>query len=112
VERFRLFLRDRERLIVGRSDFEAEDAVAAGKVALRIFESCSDACAAYELWCGSSLMASATSRVGQPGADLDELQQNIVVETEIVLRDSAWAIASSRRLLAALHTMTKPASAD
>ncbi|MBV9992123.1 MAG: hypothetical protein JOZ72_12630 [Alphaproteobacteria bacterium] len=102
---FRLFLTDYERGIIGRSDFEAEDAVSAMKIAHKIFECCGDACSGYELWQGSTPITSVATTVSLPGADLSEFEQRVAVDTEIALHDSAWAIRESKLLIAAVEAV-------
>jgi len=105
---FRLFLRNNKGSIVGRSDFHADDEASGLRIAYRIAESCSDACAGYELLQDGRLVASASAAVGRPETDLTEFEQKIVVDAEIALRDSVWAVNESRRLIATLKGLALP----
>lgn len=103
---FRLFLRNNKGSIVGRSDFHAEDEASGLRIAYRIAESCSDACAGYELLQDGRLVASASAAVGKPETDLTEYEQKTATDAEIALRDSVWAVNESRRLIETLKGLT------
>ena len=105
---FRLFLRNNKGSIVGRSDFHTDDEASGLRIAYRIAESCSDACAGYELLQEGRLVASASTVAGRPERDLTECEQKIAMDAEIALRDSVWAVNESRRLIATLKGLTLP----
>jgi len=105
---FRLFLRNSKGSIVGRSDFHANDEASGLRIAHRIAEACSDACAGYELLQEGRLVASASAVAGRPETDLTEFEQKIAMDAEIALRDSVWAVNESRRLISTLKGLTLP----
>lgn len=104
---FRLYLRDGRQRIVGRSDFDADDEFSALKISHRIAESCSDTCAGYDLW-QDTRKISAAATAGQGETDLTEFERRVVIDTEIALHDSVWAVRNSKRLLAALEGLKLP----
>jgi len=97
---YRLYLRDAEKQIVGRDDFESDNDARALLVARMLRDACSDKCAGFELWQN-------TRRVDLPCPNwskfsADEIHakvQMIVLERELAIRDSKWTIAESTRLL-------------
>jgi hypothetical protein len=96
---FRIFFRDMVR-IVGRDDFEADDSHAAEVIALGLlFDACSDTCSSYEVWQGSTLICENGARRSKRLDDLTAQHKAVVTAREEVIRDSGWAIASSRRLI-------------
>ena len=99
---FRLFLRNSKGSIVGRSDYHAADEGSGLRIAQRIAEACSDACAGYELLQDGSLVASASNSAGTPEVELTEFEQQVARDAEIALRDSVWAVNESQRLIAAV----------
>jgi hypothetical protein len=84
--------------ICGRHDFEAENDVAAIRIARVLYDSCSDV--SFELWQGKREI-----RARQPHhqkanlADLTEAHQRVALETEEQISESRWMIAQSQRLL-------------
>ncbi|HUJ45532.1 MAG TPA: hypothetical protein VLV55_00260 [Rhizomicrobium sp.] len=100
---FRLYLRDRGTRIVGRSDFEADDETSALKISRRIAEACSDSCADYDLWRDTRKISSAAAATGDGGTDLTESERRVVIDAEIALHDSAWAIRNSKHLKSCLE---------
>ena len=104
---YRLFLRTTEHTIVGRSDFNAVDRSSALKIAHRIAQDCSDKCATYDLLEDGRIVATGL-RVGSLTFDLlSDIQQQIVTDREIALRDSKWAIRDSHQLLAAIEKSSR-----
>lgn len=85
---FQLFLMDRDGRIIGRSDYRAEDKVSGFRIAWRIAEACSDACAGYDLLQDGKLVASVSATVGKPDTDLTEFEQKVAMDMEIALSDS------------------------
>ena len=102
---FRLFMRDKNKRIVGRSDFDADTTLSGLKIAYQISLSCSDVCASYELLEDGKLVSrpdGADGRGSLRTAFLEELEQQIATTEEIALRDGIWAIGKSKRLRATL----------
>jgi len=97
---YRIFFRA-QGAIVGRDDFEAESDEIATTIAEALCDACSDGCDGFELWQGSrAVNARHASLVQVDGARLTAQTQEAVVQHEELLRDSQWAVAKSRRLLA------------
>jgi len=97
---FRLYLRTNDGRIICRDDFEAQDARTAQSIAETVFDACSDLAQVYELWDHNNPVCAARHPVTVPDAkSLKERTQQIVVDREIALRDSRWAVAQSERLL-------------
>lgn len=68
---------------------------------------CSDVYAATEVWQGGSPVAYTKPYGGPPNQDeLSHAAQQIVLERELLLRDSRTCLADSRRLLAELRYWT------
>jgi len=99
---YRLFLRNASHDIVGRTDFEAEDGLSALRVTHRIAMDCSDYCNSYDLL-EEGKPISASNLSGLTHGFLSEIEQQIVIDREIALRDSLWRIRESKRLLAAIE---------
>jgi DNA-binding CsgD family transcriptional regulator len=93
---------DRDRTEIQGSEFDATDPLSALKIAHRIFEAYSDACAGYLLLEGDSCVASASATAGTPHIDLNEIEHNTAVATEIALADSNARLRDSTLLLASL----------
>ena len=93
---YRVYLRDAEKQIVGRDDFESDNDARALLVARMLRDACSDKCAGFELWQN-------TRRVDLPCPNwskfsADEIHakvQMIVLERELAIRDSRWTVADS-----------------
>ena len=99
---YRLFLRNESHDIVGRTDFEAEGRSSALRVTYRIAMDCSDYCKSYDLLeDGRSISTSKLN--GLAHELLSEIEQQIVIDREIALRDSLWRIRESKRLRIALE---------
>jgi hypothetical protein len=96
--------------IHGREDFEADDDVAAIRIARVLYGTCSDVCNGFELWQGKRQL-----RARQPHhqkASLDDLieaHQYVAIETEQRISESRWIIAQSRRLIEVLDRAKSPA---
>jgi hypothetical protein len=87
--------------IVGRDDFEAESDQAATVIAEALCDACFDSCDGFELWQGSRAVGARHASLIQIDAGrLTAQMQEPVVQHEELLRDSQWAIAKGRRLLA------------
>lgn len=97
---YRLYLRDAERQIVGRDDFDSDNDARAMLVARMLRDACSDKCTGFELWQN-------TRRVDLPCPNwstfsADELHakvEAIVLDRELAIRASRWTISDSARLL-------------
>ena len=89
--------------ICGREDFEADDDVAAIRIARVLYDTCSDICDCFELWQGKRQI-----RAQQPHhqkanfADLIEKHQGVALESVERISQSRWMIAQSRRLIGTL----------
>ncbi len=105
MARFRLFLRNSQRRIVGRSDFNAVDKDSGLRIAHIIADACSDACAAYDVLQDGQLVASVATNAGQPETDLTEFELQVVVDLVIALHNSVWAVHDSKRLLETLKVL-------
>jgi hypothetical protein len=96
---YRLYLRDAEKQIVGRDDFDAEHDARAMLIARMLRDACSDKCAGFELWQN-------TRRVDLPCPNwskfsADEIHakvEAIVLDRALAIRASRWSIADSARL--------------
>jgi hypothetical protein len=101
---YRIYFRTAPGLIAGRDDFLAADDTSALIIANMLADACADICEEFELWDG-------VRRVDEPRAPKPkprrstESAQDTVVEREIALRDSNWAVARSKRLLARLEKL-------
>lgn len=97
---YRVYFRAPEGAIRGRDDFEAEDDQTAAVVAKLLCDACSDHCAAYDLWQGVRRVGGGSARMLDANSEQISLRvREIVLERVQALRDSNWAIASSKRLL-------------
>jgi hypothetical protein len=97
---YRIYFFDRERQIVGRDDFVAATDLDALAIAETLSDACADRCAGYELWEGTRRIerGSLTGKLGPPQAIATSVQET-VLERELAIRNSKWAIADSARLL-------------
>ena len=108
---YRLYLRDAEKQVVGRDDFDSDNDARAMLIARMLRDACSDKCAGFELWQN-------TRRVDLPCPNwskfsADEIHakvQMIVLERELAIRDSRWTIADSARLLELTRRLLNKAS--
>lgn len=81
----------------------APEAEAVG-IATVLYQACCDVCAATEVWQGHSPVAYTRPFGGQPSREeLSSAAQQIVLDREMLLRDSRTCIADSRRLLRELR---------
>lgn len=98
---YRVYFRNHYKFIVGRDDFLAADDACAMAVARALCDAGSDVCTSFELWQGVRQVEMASSP-RSPDMNFDEIApgvEDIVLERELVLRDSRWVIAESQRLL-------------
>ena len=112
TEPYRMFFRG-DLGVCGRQDFAADDDDHALEVSAILADACSDVCTSFELWQGERQVCGERqlkpTRLSTPH-QLSERRQAQLVETEEAMRDSRFAIARSRRLLARLAEL-KPGAA-
>jgi hypothetical protein len=107
---YRMYFRDAAG-INGRIDFDAEDDHIAMTTAELLADACSDKCSGFELWqdfrqlCDRRMLPR-PQRITL--SDLSERRQAVVIETEEAIKNSGFAIASSRRLLDRLKHLRSP----
>jgi hypothetical protein len=106
---YRVFFRN-EHGICGRDDFDVDDDDTAFTIAALLADVCSDQCTNFDLWQGTRLIRRIQRLPPQPRVSLSELSekhQALVVEREEAIRNSDFAIASSRRLLRRLDEVRR-----
>jgi hypothetical protein len=92
--------------VVGRDEFDADADKAALLIARNLRDACSDVCETFELWQGTRRVAWPPNSAAISPEQINARTQEIVAEREIAIRDSAWQIARSKRLLdATLHLL-------
>jgi hypothetical protein len=94
--------------IMGECDFQAVDDDQATAIAEILFDACSDRCRSWQIWEADVVVAVGPQKLhwAHPDAShLTELRQENVVQCEERILRSAWAIASSERLLAQLDQL-------
>jgi hypothetical protein len=99
---------DLDNTIRGRFDFPADDDDQAVEIAEILYDACSDRCRSWELWKWTVFLASGPRNRDEArprASDLAERRQENIVQCEETILHSAWAIASSRRLLAELDNL-------
>lgn len=102
---YRLHFLDDTRSVLGLYDFPADTDDDALEIAQLTFDACSDRAKSFEVWHGARLVASAG---GTSAATLEQVvtaRQIQAVELEERIRDSKWAVASSKRLLGRLDAL-------
>ncbi len=115
---YRINFLDGDDRISAHHDFVTEKDASAILIADWLFDACSDTYVDYELWCGTRRFIPLT-QMGISGASLafrsdrEEMHavQEIVVDCEHVLLDSAHAVARSRQLLQATTKLENMLSA-
>jgi hypothetical protein len=94
--------------IVGQLDFQAEGDDRAVEIAEIMFDPCADRCRSWQIWDGDVFLVSGPQKIHRGRSQVSDLaeriQENVVEFEETILR-SAWAIASSERLLAELDKL-------
>jgi DNA-binding response OmpR family regulator len=109
---YRVYFRDKEGLTAGRHDFGAHNDDSAMMIATLLCDACSDVCDAFELWDGTRRINVAGQ--GRPiiftAEQINARAQESLVEGEIAIRDSAWLIARSQRLLEQIQRLTDKAA--
>jgi hypothetical protein len=104
---YRMYFRDAAG-ISGRVEFDAEDDRVAMITAELLADACSDKCNGFEVWQDTRQLCDRRTLPPFPPVTLSELSersQAIVIETEEVIKNSAFVIASSRLLLANLKVL-------
>jgi hypothetical protein len=101
---YRLYLKDWAGETVGRADFEIPDDADPLIIAQTVLGACSDVACGYELWAKDKFVDSSTEPLGP--TDLQENHRKIIADMEIGLRDSAWLVAKSRKLLEEIEKLT------
>src|SRR5215469_8847480 len=102
---YRIFFRDEPRRICGRQDFDAGTELSAVRIASALADACADVCRNFELWSGSHIVYQ-PRHIGDGVCELNERHQEIVVQTEEMIRRSKWRIAESQRLIERLNDRT------
>jgi hypothetical protein len=96
------------RLVVGRDDFDIDGDAGAVIVGRTLFDACSDVCSSFDLWQGERQIDPwRPGELQALGRDVTEHRQRVIAESEERLRDSRWAIASSKRLLERIENLVK-----
>ena len=95
---YRIYFRG-SGVIVGRDDFKAADDGAALLIACTLRDACSDVCDRFELWNGIRRVDWRLNSAATSARPNNVSAEEIVVEREMAIRDSAWQIARSKRLL-------------
>jgi hypothetical protein len=105
---YRLYLKDWAGETVGRADFETPDDADPLIVAKAVLGACSDVACGYELWAKDKFVDSSTEPLKPPDqlTDLQENHRKIIADTEIGLRDSAWLVSRSKKLLEEIEKLT------
>jgi hypothetical protein len=94
---YRVYFRNQHKFIIGRDDFLAFDDDDAMVIAKTLADACSDLCTDFELWQGAQRVD--TSQTIPNANEIAARIQDIVLERELVLRNTEWVVADSRRLL-------------
>jgi hypothetical protein len=95
-------------LVVGRDDFDVDSDAGAVIVGRTLFDACSDRCSSFDLWQGERQIDPWRPReLKALGRDVTEHRQRVIAASEERLRDSRWAIASSKRLLERIENLVK-----
>lgn len=110
---YRLDLKSRTGVVVGRADFDAPDELESFVVAAAVFGACSDIASGYELWNRSTmLLASDKPSVSVKGTDLNAYQRQLIIDTELALYDSSSQIGQSRKLLREIEKLSAASGRD
>ena len=98
MARYRIYFFGVEE-IIGRHDFEADGDPTAVQMAQALFDVCSDTCQSFDLWRSSKHISVPRLFRSLSFAELSEVSQERVIQTEEQIAQSAWLVAKSRRLL-------------
>jgi len=99
VAAYRIYFTARHGSILGRHDFEAQDDLAASRIACALFEACSDSCHSLDLWQGTRRIRVRRPQRSLGLADLSDDLQEVAIKTEEMIVRSEFAVAHSRRLI-------------
>ena len=105
---YRLHFLDETRSILGLYEFPADSDADALEIAQLTSDACSDRARWFEVWHGARLVASAGATSAVTPAQVVAARQVRAVELEERIRDSKWAVASSKRLLERLAALRLP----
>lgn len=101
---YRIYLCDEHGKIGARQSFRAENDEEACEAAALIFDACTDRCSRFEVWDGRRQVMTGAERPGQAQFEsLSAQRQESIIDYEEKLRDSAWQISRSRRLIEAIE---------
>ncbi len=105
MRKYRLLLFDASARLHAGHWFHARDDAAAHWIARQLQDACSDLCPSFELWHGSQRIEYRPAPPDRPvtAEEASERLQQMLVFHEEVLRDSAFALEASQRLLARLR---------
>jgi hypothetical protein len=92
-------------VIVGRDEFDADADKAALLIARNLRDACSDVCDTFELWQGTRRVAWPPNPAATIPEQINTRTQEVVAEREMAIRDSAWQLARSKRLLDATRLL-------
>jgi hypothetical protein len=102
---YRMYFRTAGK-IHGRHDFEADNDVAAIRIARVLYDTCADTCDSFELWQGNRPIPARLPHHQKANlADLIEAHQRLAIESEERISQSRWMIARSQRLMATLEVL-------
>ena len=96
---YRVYFRNQHAFVIGRDDFVAVDDDDAMVIAKTLADACSDLCAGIELWQSERRVDTSPEQMIPDANEIAARVQNIVLERELVLRESKWVVAESARLL-------------
>ncbi len=105
---YRLYLLGDDGVIRGYFDFSEDSDEAAYEIAELAFEACLDRAANFELWHDSRLVTPPASVSMRTHEEVLANRQAQIVALEERMRDSRWAVATSKRLLARLNGLKTP----
>lgn len=103
---YRMYFRTSYSMIPCRLDFQADDDVAAIRIARALF-TCSDVCQSFELWQGAREIHA--QQPHHPRANLIEAHQRLTIETEEAVSQSLSLIARSQCLIETLDRVKSKA---
>jgi hypothetical protein len=107
---YRIYFRNQHAFIIGRDDFVAVDDEDAMVIAGTLADACSGLCTDFELWQSARRIDASRGQTILNAHEIAARVQNIVIERELVLRDSQWVIAESARLLKESERLLGPRS--
>ena len=97
--------------ISARQDFEADEDVAAIRIARVLYDMCSDICQSFELWQGKRQINAQQPHHSRASlTDLIEAHRRVTIDTAEVISESRRMIARSRRLIETLGRIKSKAT--